>query len=124
MELKKDILLFDGFCVMCSYFVRKVIARYGSSLELVPLQSPKGQAVLTEFGLPDKMPEEVLLIKNRYVYKGAEAVVQLALKGSGIWRFAGLVGQRMPGWFTRWAYRLIAANRYRWFGRRQSCYLG
>lgn len=124
MEQKRDILLFDGFCVLCSFFVRQVIHHYGSSLELVPMQSAQGLTILREFGIPDKMPGEVIFIKNSLLYKGAEAIVQMALNGNGIWLFAGRVGHTLPGWLTRWIYRLIASNRYRWFGRRQTCYLG
>ena len=124
MKQHKDILLFDGFCVLCSFFVRKVIDHYGASLNLVSMQSPKGRAIIRSFGLPDKLPDEVLLVKNREVFKGAEAIVQLSLNGTGIWRFAGVVAQSLPGWLTRGIYRLIATNRYHWFGRRASCYLG
>jgi predicted DCC family thiol-disulfide oxidoreductase YuxK len=120
----KGVLLFDGFCVLCSFFVRKLMTRYGDLIELVPVQSQRGAALLKSRGLPVEMPDEVLLVTESETYYGMEAIRHLMVNGGGVWHYMGLLISWLPVRFSAWIYRIIARNRYVWFGKRQSCYLG
>lgn len=124
MELKNGILLFDGFCVLCSYFVRKLVKRYGKRLELIPAQTEQGAFILKSNGLPVVMPNEVLLITGNGVFSGMDAIIILMRNGAGWWRFLGALLSLLPNRISSWLYRLVARNRYWWFGKRKTCYLG
>ncbi len=124
MNQGNNFLLFDGFCVLCSYFVRKLIKRYGDSLQLLPAQSSKGQELLKEMGFPAQLPNEVILFYNNQVYTGPSAIIVLMRNGGGLWKYTGKLADCMPRFFTKWLYRLIARYRYVIFGRRTSCFLG
>lgn len=124
MKKKSGILLFDGFCVLCSYFVRKLVNRYGNSLQLIPVQSQKGASVLKANELPSEMPNEVILIVDSKVYTGVEAIIYLMRNSGGWWRIAGALLAWLPLNISGWFYKGVARNRYVWFGKRNTCYLG
>jgi len=121
---KTGILLFDGFCVLCSYFVRKLVSRYGNSLEMIPSQSEKGASVLKANGLSPNMPNEVLLIIGSHVYAGVKAIIYLMCNGGGWWQIGGTLLKWLPVRVSSWLYKAVARNRYVWFGKRSVCYLG
>jgi predicted DCC family thiol-disulfide oxidoreductase YuxK len=124
MKEISGILLFDGFCVLCSYFVRKLVNRFGDSLELIPVQSEKGASVLKANGLPTEMPDEVILITDSKIFSGVKAIIYLMRNGGGWWRIAGAMLEWLPIKVSDWFYAAVARNRYVWFGKRNTCYLG
>jgi predicted DCC family thiol-disulfide oxidoreductase YuxK len=121
MRTVKGVLLFDGFCVLCSGFVRRLIKKYDASLQLVPMQSPDGQKWLTRYGL-DAEPDEVILLLDQRVLKGVRAVLFLMEQAGGWWKFLGNVASLFPDALLNWLYRRIANNRFLLFGKRSSCY--
>ncbi len=124
MALTNGILLFDGFCVLCSFFARKLLVNYGQLLQLVPVQSDKGVQILKSYGLPLEMPDEVLLVCDSGIYKGYEAIVFIMRNGTFWWRTTGTLLNWLPKRILSWLYQHVARNRYIWFGKRQKCYLG
>ena len=117
------ILLFDGECVLCSGFVRFVIAR-----ERVPVfrfaavQSVTGQAILRHFGLPLTDWESNVLVEDGIpsFKSGAFFGVLRHLRAPWPW----LRGLRvLPLGLRDWLYDRIARNRYALFGRYDRCRL-
>jgi hypothetical protein len=49
------------------------------------------------------------------------SLAQAMLAGRGFWRFAGLVLQLVPRRVRDWGYGVVARNRYRVFGRYDTC---
>ncbi len=78
------------------------------------LQSEAGRRLVAEHGLT---ADSVVLIEGDRAYVQSEAVIRIACR----------LGWRV-GWM-RWLpfrdaiYRFIARNRYRWFGRREVCWV-
>lgn len=122
MDTKQGILLFDGYCVLCSNFIGIVIRKAGKSLSILPIQSQAGQEILQKQMLA-LMPDEVILICEGKIYKGADAIIHLMRSLSGCMPVAGAIAAMMPRGLRNKLYRLIAKNRYQWFGKRDSCYL-
>jgi len=114
------VILFDGVCVLCSRWVAFVIAHDpAAGYRFVAIQTPLGRTLAARFGIDVENPQtNVIVMGGRAYFKLESALVALA---------------EFPGWrWTRIAYALprrvrdflydrIAQNRYRLFGRRESC---
>ncbi len=120
----KLIVLFDGVCNLCNRSVQFIIRhdRKGRFL-FAALQSDAAQALLEQLHTPvPGSPESIILVYNNRVYHYSDAVLQIARRLDGAWplAYAGIV---LPRFVRDPIYRFIARNRYRWFGRQESCML-
>jgi len=117
----KAVILFDGVCNFCNSSVNFVIDRdkdgyfkYGA------LQSDEGTALLTQSGYDSTYLESILLIEGGHIYRDSEAALRVARRLSGLWPM--LYGCIIIPRFLRDAvYNWIARNRYKWFGKMDSC---
>jgi predicted DCC family thiol-disulfide oxidoreductase YuxK len=123
-DLPRPIYFFDGHCVLCSGFVAFCLARDPEGrLKFASAQSALGQRVLRELGLPDGTFERtILLLDDGEVHVRSAAVLRSLrhLRGPIRWMRSLLL---VPAWLRDPIYDLIARNRYRWFGRRSSCFM-
>ncbi len=113
-------VLFDGVCNLCDSFVQWVIKNDPAGLfRFAPLQGPTARNLLARHGLPDGEPSSIVLVEETGASVRSTAVLRIAgrLKG-GFWARALLW---IPGVIRDGAYSWIAANRYRWFGRKPEC---
>ena len=121
------LILFDGVCNLCNGFVQFVIEHDPAGrFRFAALQSVAGQAVLAAHGLDANAvatePDSVLLELDGQLYSHSDAVLRIARELGGPWRLL-LAGYLLPRAWRDAAYRLVARNRYRWFGRQESCWL-
>ena len=122
MERERPVILFDGVCNLCDASVRFVIDRDPEArFRFAPLESPAAAALLARHGrtLP-AAPQAVLLVEDGRVWEGSDAALRIARRLRGPWRLAGAL-TAVPRPLREAAYRLVARNRFRWFGRRESC---
>jgi predicted DCC family thiol-disulfide oxidoreductase YuxK len=122
-----DTILFDGVCNLCNGFVQFVIRHDPRGrFRFTALQSEAGRALLAAHGVAPATlsadPDSVLLLSNGRLYSHSTAVLRIARGLGGAWRLAA-VGEVLPQGFRDAVYRFIARNRYRWFGRQESCLL-
>lgn len=118
----EGVLLFDGFCVLCSAFVRRVLRRFDGKLEVLPMQGVRGQALLVQSGM-NMLPDEVILLMGKQVLQGADAVLYLLRVAGGGWPILARLGSWLPKPWVAVLYRKVARNRYVWFGKRKSCFV-
>ena len=117
----KPILLFDGVCNLCNGSVQFIINRDPEGIfQFAALQSDVGQQLLKHFNLPEKELNSVVLIQNGQCYTHSDAPLQIAKKMGG-WLRILTVFQPVPVVIRNIVYNWIARNRYRWFGRQESC---
>lgn len=118
------LILFDGVCNLCNGFVQFVIRHDPAGrFRFAALQSEAGRQMLAAHGHAGAMPPEtVLLLKNGRLYSHSTAVLHIARGLGWPWR-ALAVGLLLPAFLRDAAYRFVARNRYRWFGRQESCWL-
>jgi predicted DCC family thiol-disulfide oxidoreductase YuxK len=116
------IVLFDGACNFCGFWVGFLIRRdAGKTFRFAALQSRTGMEVLASLGGP--APDSLLFVeRDGRVFVESTAVLRIALRMGGLWRLGGLF-LLVPRPLRDWAYRFIARNRYRWFGRKNACLL-
>ena len=115
------ILLFDGVCNLCNQSVQFIINRDQAGLfHFAALQSEVGKTLLQKHNLsPDNIDTVVLVVGDK-AYTRSSAALQV-LRHLGLpWSLLS-VFLILPKGFRDFVYNYIAKNRYRWFGRQESC---
>jgi len=115
------VILFDGECNLCSYWVKFFIRRDPRALfKFASIQSPAGGKLYADAGFNPANPQTFLLIAADGVCSRSDAVIEIAARLGGAWRLTrGL--KIIPRGIRDWAYGVLARNRYKWFGKRDSC---
>ncbi|MDB5049452.1 MAG: putative thiol-disulfide oxidoreductase YuxK, family [Fibrobacteres bacterium] len=115
------ILLFDGVCNLCNGSVRFILKRdRKQAFRFAPLQSAAGQALLERLGLPRDGFRSVVLVEGDRHYQRSAAALRI-LRALG-WPYKALyVFILIPRPLRDFGYDLIARNRYRVFGRSETC---
>ncbi|MFQ3594429.1 MAG: thiol-disulfide oxidoreductase DCC family protein [Gemmataceae bacterium] len=119
--MTKPIVLFDGLCALCDASVQWLIEHDSAGrLRFAALQSETGQALLTRFGLPRSGFKSLLLVEGDRYWLRSTAALRIAGYLDRPWNF-GSAFLLLPAFLRDPLYDLVAMNRYRWFGRRESC---
>lgn len=123
-DLPRPLYFFDGYCVLCSGFVAFCVARDPEGrLKFASAQSALGHRVLRELGLPQgTLDRTILLLDGDEVHMRSAAVLRSLrhLRGPVQWlQPLALIPARLRDPL----YDFVARNRYRWFGRRPSCFV-
>ncbi|PVX47710.1 putative DCC family thiol-disulfide oxidoreductase YuxK [Flavobacterium sp. 103] len=118
----KKIILFDGVCNLCNSAVQFVIKHDKKDIfRFVALQSELGQEILAYIGVNAKNIDSIVLYEPgvAYYYKSS-AAIQIAQNLGGFWHF-GTVFKIIPIGIRNYLYDYIAKNRYKWYGKKESC---
>ena len=118
------VVLFDGVCNLCNGAVQFIIDRDPSGhFRFAALQSEPGKALLRarNYPVPEGDPDTVLLVQGDAVYSHSTAALRIARKLHRLYPVLGLLGLLWPRFIRDAVYRFIARNRYRWFGKEESC---
>jgi predicted DCC family thiol-disulfide oxidoreductase YuxK len=113
--------MFDGVCNLCNAAVRFIAANDPAGrFAFLPLQSPRARALLGERADDPREPDSVVLFSNGRRFERSDAALHIALGLRAPWPLAfALI--LVPRALRDGAYRWIARNRYRWFGRKDAC---
>jgi predicted DCC family thiol-disulfide oxidoreductase YuxK len=118
----KKIILFDGVCNLCDAAVKYII-KYDKSdvFRFVSLQSELGQSVLKHIGIQSDYIDSIVLYEPgvAYYYKSSAALV-IAKNLQGIFTVATLF-RILPSGIRDLLYDYVAKNRYKWYGKKESC---
>lgn len=119
----ESVVLFDGVCNLCSGAVQFVIKRDPSArFQFASLQSDYGRQQLARLGLNAESLYSIILIQDGKFYQRSDAALEIARKLSGGWPF--MYGLKILPRFLRDAvYNFIARYRYRWFGKKDACWI-
>lgn len=116
-------VVFDGLCNLCSGGARWLEHHQGDPpFRLVPMQSDQGRELLTAHGYDPDDPVTFLVLDAGQQFTQSNAWIYLVAAAGGGWRLIHAT-RLIPRAWRDSIYRLIARNRYRWFGRRNTCYL-
>jgi predicted DCC family thiol-disulfide oxidoreductase YuxK len=117
---ENNIVFFDGFCVLCNSTVALLIKldknrvlRYSS------LQGKYAQDVLNLHHI--ESGASVIFRSEGVSYQKAEAALHILLKLGGLFRFLGGILNLLPLFILDALYDFVARNRYRFFGKNDSC---
>jgi len=117
----KNILLFDGICILCNGMVKFLIRRDKKvKFKFATLQSISGHALLKQHKLPIDQFDSFIYINDNRVYLKSSAVVHVLKDMGGIWRlfYFFII---IPKPIRDFMYDLVAKTRYRIFGKRETC---
>ncbi len=120
---KHSIILFDGVCNLCSSSVQFVIRHDPQHhFRFASLQSEFGQSVLNKFNLPTESLQSFILLDNNKFDTASTAALKVAKQLSRGWSllYAFIV---VPAFIRDAVYQLIAKNRYKWFGKKEICWV-
>lgn len=117
------VVLYDGQCKLCNGWANFLI-RYDRQhkIRLATVQSPAGQQLLEWAGLPLDNVKTIVLIERELVYLRATAIFRVLGWLPWPWRMLAVL-RWLPQRISNFCYDRIALNRYRLFGRFDSCQL-
>jgi len=117
------IVVFDGVCVLCSGWVGFLLRHDRTQqFRFAAMQGEAGKRLLAAHGLDPDDPMSFLLLDASGARTDSDAIIAVLARLGGAWRVMGLL-RWIPRGLRDPLYRQLARNRYRWFGRRDACYL-
>jgi predicted DCC family thiol-disulfide oxidoreductase YuxK len=118
-----SVILFDGYCNLCSRSVQFVLKHdRKAKFRFASLQSEYGKLLLQKHQLPTESFGSFVLVEDDKIHLNSTAALRVVKSLSGMWSvlyFAIII----PRFIRDAVYGLVARNRYRWFGKRDSCWM-
>ena len=109
MEL--TIIYYDGLCVLCNKSIRFIINRDRKNQFKIGL--------LDAFKSEDKL-DSVVLVHKGIKYNYSNAIIKSLILIGGVYKLAVIL-YIFPKSFRDFIYKIIAKNRYKWFGKHNTC---
>ena len=120
-QQQQAVLLYDGLCCLCNrtvHFLLRIDHR--SVLHFAALQSTSAKSLLEQVDHSRPLPDGVVLIHNGKIYTESEAALKSLQLVGGIWKLLSML-RFIPNFIRNPIYRIVARNRYTWFGKFESC---
>lgn len=121
-------MLYDGVCGLCNRLTQFLL-RHDSKdrLRYASLQSEFAGTILRRHGADPNDLDTVCVVlnygePNERVLVRSDAILQLGRELGGIWQ-VGTWGKILPRSIRDALYKLVARNRYRVFGKYETCIL-
>lgn len=120
--IKHDhVIVFDGVCLICCASFRFIYRRDKAGVfRFATAQSQPGHDILQSCGLPTDHYETMVYVKNDVVLQRSDAMLQILRQLPQPWPMVSLA-RFCPRFLRDGCYTLIARNRYRIFGKRDTC---
>jgi predicted DCC family thiol-disulfide oxidoreductase YuxK len=120
----KKLILFDGVCNLCNTSVQYVIKHDKNNVFMfTALQSDIGQQLIEDYKIDTGKVDSILLYTPE---KGVDYKSTAALKIAAQLGFPQnlmTVFFVIPPFIRNWVYDYIAKNRYKWYGKKESCWI-
>lgn len=109
--MEQTILYYDGLCVLCNKSMRFIINRDRKNQFKI--------GFLDELKNQDKQ-DSVVLVHKGIKYNYSNAVIKSLILIGGVYKLAALLFI-FPKSLRDFVYKMIARNRYKWFGKHDTC---
>jgi predicted DCC family thiol-disulfide oxidoreductase YuxK len=117
------IIVFDALCVLCAVNARFVLRHdRRHHFRLASMQGLVGDALYRAHGIDPTQPETLIIVDGDRLLMNSDAVIAIWTGCGWPWRAAAVL-RLVPHFIRDPIYRLVARNRYRWFGQRETCWL-
>ncbi len=111
ISVAHPIIIYDGFCHLCNKSIQWIVKNdYQEIFKYLPQQY-----------VSSIDPNSIILISNRQLYYKSEAVLKITKLMGGWYKFLSIFISIFPKGFRDFIYEKIASNRYRLWGRSESC---
>ena len=119
---EKFLVLFDGVCNLCNASVQYIIKHDKKDrFRFTAIQSEIGQEIIKTHQIDTFKMDSIILYSEKIgiSYKSTAALKIAMVLGFPI----SVLGVFMiiPPFLRNWVYDFIAKNRYKWYGKRESC---
>ena len=120
MTINYPIVLFDGVCNFCNRMVNFAIKNdKKGTLKFAPLQSAIGEKLKQEYNILPSADTIVFIDKGKaYTYAKASIRVCKYLDWPAKALYSFII---IPSFISQPIYKWFARNRYKWFGKKDSC---
>jgi len=119
----KPVILFDGYCNLCSGSVVFILKREPKDIfRFASLQSDYAAGLIDRLGIRDEAPDSIILVEKDRVYYRSRAALRIARRLRRLWPLIYVL-VIVPPFIRNPIYDWIAKNRYRWFGKRNTCFV-
>lgn len=118
----KKLILFDGVCNLCNDAVLKVI-KYDkkNTFLFAALQSETGKKVTSHLNIDTSKIDSIILYEPGVSYEiKSTAALKVMQNFGGLWQITQLA-YILPESIRNYIYEYIAKNRYKWFGKKETC---
>ena len=118
----KKIILFDGVCKLCNSSVLRVV-KYDKKNVFVfaSLQSDIGKNIADYLNIDTSKTDTIILFEPQVAYyTKSTAALKIANHFGGFWTFFQIFTV-FPESFRDVIYDVVSRNRYKWFGKKESC---
>jgi predicted DCC family thiol-disulfide oxidoreductase YuxK len=118
------VVLYDGVCHLCDGTVKFLLKHdKKEALHFAALQSEFTKSILKSHSLSVlETPETILFLDGENLYTHSEAVFQILKSLPAPWSWLHALSL-LPASLTDFVYKIIAKNRYNWFGKEDQCLL-
>jgi predicted DCC family thiol-disulfide oxidoreductase YuxK len=118
----EGVVLFDGYCHLCDRSVQFVLDHdRRRAFRFAPSQSPGAAPFLARCGL-GSAPGTIVFVERDGWSVRSTAAIRMARRLGLPWSLA-TIALILPAALRDVGYRVIARNRVRWFGQRDTCRL-
>lgn len=122
-SLSSPLIIFDGVCNLCNASVDFIVRRdKAARFRFTPNQGATAQELLPLHGKTAEEVGTIYLLENDRLYDRSDAVLRIARHLGFPWSLA-VVFLVIPRFIRDGVYHWIARNRYRWFGKKETCRL-
>ncbi len=116
-----NLILFDGVCNFCNFWVNFIIDRDSKAFfKFTALQSDTARQILKSNKIDAMKIDSIVLVINGKIFFKSSAAFQIARKLDGFWKLL-YIFIIIPPFMRDRIYDFIASNRYKWFGKRETC---
>lgn len=114
-------ILFDGVCNLCNGVVKFISKRDKTKqFSFLSLQSKEGKELLNQFQINTLTTDSIVYVKKNKAFIKSKAAIAIAKDLGGIYKIL-ILFQIFPTFFNDFIYDFIARNRYKIFGKNDTC---
>ena len=117
----QPLLFFDGVCNLCNSSVKTIIKKDSQQkFKFASIQSDAAKEILLQLDDYNSEIDSIILLNQNQIFYKSSAVLRVCNLLGGWYNFL-LIFWIIPKPIRNWMYDFVAKNRYRWFGKRESC---
>ena len=121
MNKETPLVIFDGVCNFCNYWVNFAAKRDRKKrLLFSPFQGKTASKILLDYNINPTTITSVILIDNGKAYSQSSAAIRICKYLDGGWKLFYIL-LIIPKFIRDFLYNIIARNRYKWFGKKETC---
>lgn len=120
---ERDVIVFDAVCVLCSANAQIVLRNdTNRRFDLAAMQGEVGAEIYREAGIDPAKPDTLVVLTGEKILRNSDAVLHIYRHLGWPWKLLAAAAI-IPRALRDPIYRLVARNRYRWFGKRETCWI-